>query len=391
MVAYDPFSPEAMTDPYPLYRELREHAPVYRLEQYDAWALSRFADVWSVLEDRERFSIVEGPVFNRDRLLKHNRGPTAVTPSPMTSFSMIDPPEHTRYRQAMHRSFTPRRAGAIEPDITCDVAARLDALDGCTRFDAVEDYAGPVAATATLRFLGLPLSDAAWLRERVSVSNRREEARPGIPAAGLAAREEMHAYLLAHVRTEPGEVAAALLGMGIGDDSAAVQLGSVLVGGVETLPKIIAGALVHLSADPAQYAVLRDEPSVAANAFEEAVRLEGVLQSIGRTLVTDAVVGGQQMRTGQRVFLLLQSANRDEREFPDAEHFDARRVMPRHVGFGQGTHFCIGVQVARTAGVALLAGFAQRFASFCVDLAGAERPPSEFQIGWTRMPVTVGA
>jgi cytochrome P450 len=97
------------------------------------------------------------------------------------------------------------------------------------------------------------------------------------------------------------------------------------------------------------------------------------------------------MLAGQRVFLLLQSANRDEREFPDAERFDARRVMPRHVGFGQGTHFCIGVQVARTAGVALLAGFAARYPSFCVDLAGAERPPSEFQIGWTRMPIEVGA
>jgi cytochrome P450 len=390
VVAYDPFSPEAMTDPYPLYRELREHAPVYRLEQYDAWALSRFAEVWEVLEDRERFSIVEGPVFHRDRLLTRNDGPPAPPPGGLGSFAMMDPPEHTGYRHAMHRSFTPRRAATIEPDIARDVAAQLDRLDGRATFDAVEDYAGPVATSATLRFLGMALPDAAWLRERVSTSNRREAGRPGIPPAGLAAREELHGYLVAHVRKEPGEVAQALLGMGVADDDAAVQLGSVLVGGVETLPKIIAGALVRLADDPAQYEVLRTEPALMPGAFEEAVRLEGVLQSIGRTLLTGTVVGRQPMRAGQRVILLLQSANRDEQEFPDAERFDVRRVIRRHVGFGQGTHFCIGVQVARTAGVALLRGFAGRYPSFSVDLTGAERPSSEFQIGWTRMPVTLG-
>jgi cytochrome P450 len=391
VVAYDPFSPEAMTDPYPLYRELREQAPVHRLEQYDAWALSRFAEVWEVLEDRERFSIVEGPVFHRDRLLVPNAGPPAPPANGLGSFAMLDPPEHTRYRQAMHRSFTPRRAAAVTPDIEADVAARLGALDGRAVFDVVEEYAGPVATTATLRFLGLPLADAAWVRDRVTVSNRREPGRPGMPAAGLAARQETHDYLVAHIRTEPGAVACALLGMGIDEATAAVQLGSVLVGGVETLPKIIAGALVRMAADPSQYAVLRADASTVPGAFEEAVRLEGVLQSIGRTLLTDAVIGGQPMCAGQRLFLLLQSANRDDREFPDAERFDVRRVIPRHVGFGQGTHFCIGVQVARTAGVALLGGFVARYPSYSVDLDNAERPPSEFQIGWAHLPVAVGA
>jgi len=389
VVAYDPYSPEAMTDPYPLYRELREHAPVYRLEQYDAWALSRFAEVWDVLEDREHFSIVEGPVFHRDRLLVPNDGPPAPPAGGLGSFAMMDPPGHTRYRQAMHRSFTPRRAGAFEPDIEGDVGAHLDALAGRATFDVVEDYAGPVAATATLRFLGLPLADAAWLRDRVNVSNRREPGRPGMPPAGMAARGELHAYLAAHVRESPSDAAQALLAMGISHDDAAVQVGSVLAGGVETLPKIIAGALVRLAEDPAQYEALRDDAALVPNAFEEAVRLEGVLQSIGRTLLSDAVIGGQPMRAGQRVFLLLQSANRDEREFPDAERFDVHRAIARHVGFGQGTHFCIGVQVARTAGTALLRGFVDRYRAFSVDVAGGERPPSEFQIGWSRLPVTV--
>jgi cytochrome P450 len=389
VVAYDPFSPEAMTDPYPLYRELRDEAPVYRMERYDAWALARFDEVWEVLEDRERFSIVEGPVFNRDRLLTRNAGPPAPNTNPLTSFAMVDPPDHTRYRRAMHRAFTPRRALGLEPLVTTLVSDRLDSLVGHHDFDVVEDYAGPVSAEATLRFLGLPERDAPWLRERVTASNRREPGQPGVSPAGAQARAEMHGYLVDHVRDAPGEVAGALLTMAIGVEAAAVQLGTVVVGGIETLPKIIAGAAVRLARDPAQQAALVADPAIVPGAFEEIVRLEGVLQSVGRTLVTDTVIGGQAMSAGQRVMLLLQSANRDEREFADPERFDVRRVIPRHVGFGQGTHFCIGIHVARTTGVALLQGLLERYPAFTVDFSGAERSQSEFQIGWTRLPVVV--
>jgi cytochrome P450 len=391
VVAYDPFSPEAMSDPYPLYRELRDAAPVYRMERYDAWALPRFAEVWEVLEDRERFSIVEGPVFNRDRLLTRNAGAPHRNTDPLTSFAMVDPPEHTQFRRAMHRAFTPRRALSLEPDVGALVDARLAALAGRDDFDVVGDYAGPVSAGATLRFLGLPERDAPWLRERVTASNRRAPGQPGVSAEGAAARGEMHGYLVEHVRDAPGEVAQALLDTGAGVEATAVQLGTILVGGIETLPKIIAGAAVRLAADAAQHAALVDDPAIVPGAFEEIVRLEGVLQSVGRTLVTDTVIGGQPMSAGQRVMLLLQSANRDEREFADPETFDVRRVIPRHVGFGQGTHFCIGIHVARTTGVALLRGLLERYPEFTVDFSGAERPPSEFQIGWTRLPIVVAS
>jgi cytochrome P450 len=390
VLAYDPFSVEAMTDPYPVYRELRRSAPVYRLDQYDTWALSRFAEVWEVLEDRERFSIVEGPVFSRERLLTPNGGPPPPADGPLTSFSMIDPPRHTRYRQAMRRSFTPRRAETAAAELAGLVSDRLDLLAGVDRFDVVEDYAGPVSTASTLWFLGLPAGDAGWLRQRATDSVRRAPGRPGITAAGAAARDEVHAYLLDHVQQAPGPVAGDLLALGVSPEAVAVQLGTVLVGGIETLPKITAAAVARLAGDPEQLAVLRGDPGALPGAFEEIVRLDGVLQFVGRTLCTDAVIGGQPMTAGQRVMLLLQSANRDERQFADPERFDVRRVIPRHVGFGYGTHFCIGIHAARATGVALLRGFLERYPSFAVDVGGAERPPSEFQIGWTRMPVDVG-
>jgi cytochrome P450 len=109
VAGYDPFSVEVMTDPYPVYRELRAHGPVVALPEYDAFALTRFDDVWRVLTDRDRFSIFEGPVFHRDALLRHHAGPpdTAVG-KPVPTFSMLDPPVHTQLRQALLGPFRPR-------------------------------------------------------------------------------------------------------------------------------------------------------------------------------------------------------------------------------------------------------------------------------------------
>ena len=173
------------------------------------------------------------------------------------------------------------------------------------------------------------------------------------------------------------------------DEEIAVQISTLLVGGGETLPKIIAGGLLQLDNHHDQRDALVDHPALVPQAFEEMVRLEGVLQFVGRTLTRDALVGGQQMCAGQRVLLLLQSANRDEREFPDPETFSIHRTISRHVGFGHGVHFCIGAHAARLVGIALLRGFLHRYPDYRPDRAAATRPSSEFQIGWTTLPVDV--
>jgi len=404
MVEYDPFSGAAMADPSAIYRELRDSSPVHRLERYDAWALSRFEDVWQVLQDRDRFSVVEGPVFDRDRLLVPNPGsPDTTLRRPIPTFASVDPPAHTLLRQAMFPAFTPQACRRLGGEIAELVGRQLDELDGSAGFDLVGGCAGPIALAATLRFLGLPGDDAAVLQRLVSESTRREPGTPGASPSAVAARTELHAYLTRHVAlarsAAPGQpgpssaVIAGLLQVGVpdgaplSDSEIAVQLATLLVGGSETLPKIIAGGLLQLWRHPDQRADACARPELAAGAFEEMVRLEGVLQFVGRTLLVDAEVAGQPMTAGQRVLLLLQSANHDEREFPDPERFDIHRTPSRQVGFGHGVHFCIGVHAARTVGVAIVQGLLERYPGYDIDLSGATRPPSEFQIGWTRMPL----
>ncbi len=410
MVDYDPFSGAAMADPSAIYRELRDSSPVYRLERYDAWALSRFEDVWQVLQDRDRFSVVEGPVFDRDRLLVPNAGrPDTTLRRPVPTFASVDPPIHTRLRQAMFPAFTPQACRQLVGEIGELVRRRLDELDGGGGFDVVGECGGPIAVAATLLFLGLPVDDAALLQRLVTESTRREPGTPGASPSAVVARTDLHAYLTRSVALARsgaggsggggvgsgpgGAVISGLLQVGgpdgasLSDSEIAVQLATLLVGGSETLPKIIAGGLLQLWRHPDQRAEACAHPELVPGAFEEMVRLEGVLQFVGRTLVVDADVAGQPMTAGQRVLLLLQSANHDGREFPDPERFDIHRTPSRQVGFGHGVHFCIGVHAARTVGVAIVQGLLERYPSYEIDLAGATRPPSEFQIGWTRMPL----
>jgi cytochrome P450 len=402
MVEYDPFSVDAMRDPFPLYRELRALGPVYRLEHYDAWALPRFEQVWQVAQDRDNFSIVEGPVFGREKLLRPNNGaPDTVPKRPVPSFAAVDPPLHTHLRQSMYPSFTPRACRDLSAEIDEMVSHQLEALRDTDRFDVVADYASPVAVVSTLRFLGLPLGDAESLRRLINTSTTRDPDTPGQSAAGLAAHLELRAYLSsviaqrrAHVDSR-GDVIDRLLaftdadGQPFSDDEIAVQISTLLVGGGETLPKIIAGGLLQLDSHPDQRDALRRDSSLIPAAFEEMVRLEGVLQFVGRTLVRDATIGGQPMHAGQRVLLLLQSANRDEREFDQPDTFFIHRVIARQVGFGHGVHFCIGAHAARLVGIALLRGLLACFPDYRPDRAAATRPPSEFQIGWTSLPIDV--
>ena len=280
------------------------------------------------------------------------------------------------------------------------VQYRLDALDGVDRFDVVADFASPVAVISTLRFLGLPLNDADALRRLINTSTTRDPGTPGQSEVGLAAHLELRAYLTDVVARRRGNSGAgdvidrlltftSLEGEPFSDDEIAVQLSTLLVGGGETLPKIIAGGLLQLDAHRDQRAELVADANLVPQAFEEMVRLEGVLQFVGRTLVRDTVIGGQPVRAGQRVLLLLQSANRDEAEFAEPDSFSIRRSIPRQVGFGHGVHFCIGAHAARLVGVALLRGLLRRYPDHQPDRAAGTRPPSEFQIGWTSLPIDV--
>jgi cytochrome P450 len=402
-VGYDPFSVEVMTDPYPVYRELRARHRVAPLPEYDAYALTRFDDVWHVLTDRDRFSIFEGPVFHREALLRHRDGPpdTSVR-RPVPTFSMLDPPVHTQLRQALLGPFRPRAVMPMEDTVRQFARERLDELATRAVFDVRHDYASPVAAQVAALQLGFPVEDAELLVGWVNAFVAREPDVAGISEAGLEAQADLHEYLVelvAERRATRGDGPRDLIDElcdhdgphgSLDDSEIAVQLATLFIGGSETLPKTVAGGAYELWRLPAARAELVARPEHVAGAFEEMLRHQLPLQFVGRTLLVDTEVAGVEMRAGQRVVLLLICANRDEREFDDPERFDPARVIDRHLGFGHGVHVCIGAHVARLEGTVLVQELLARCPAYEVLEDGLAREVSEFHVGWARMPVAPG-
>jgi cytochrome P450 len=205
--------------------------------------------------------------------------------------------------------------------------------------------------------------------------------------------DAVHAQL---ARGEPTPVVAALHqleidGRRLTDVEITTQLTTMVIGGVESLPKVIGGGVRSLAAHPDQRAALAGDLGRVPAAFEEILRLHLPLQFGTRTLLVDTEIAGTPMRAGQRVMLLYVSANHDDEEFPSAERFDIDRTMDRHLGFGHGVHFCIGAHSARLEAIVILEELLARVPEYEVDEAGVERLPSEFQIGDTAVPIEFAA
>jgi cytochrome P450 len=400
---YDPFSIEAMSDPLPLYSVLRDVGGPYRLERYHAWALSRFADVWDVFTDLENFSIIEGPIFDVSVIAAsyHNAGPPQPPLDPMPGFHSLDPPLHTQLRQALSGPLRPRPVSELERDVRMLARRRLDELIPQGHFDVRGDYAGPVSAGVMCLIVGLPVESAPAVQELANASLRRAAGRPGLTEEGLRARAQLDALLADVVRSRRGGVGNTSEGIIdrmltarfdnrlLTDDEIVIQIRAIVSGGIETVPKVVAAGLLELWNHPEQRLQVGCDPERCAIAFEEMVRFGGPLQWVGRTLVRDRVVARTPMRAGERVVLLIASANRDEREFANPDEFRWDRPMPRHLGFGQGHHYCIGTHVARLEGRVLLGELLARVPEYEVDVARLDRTPSEFQIGLAQMPLIV--
>ena len=388
---YDPFSLEVATDPLPIYRELRAAGGVHRLEQYHGWALPRFAEVWEVSCDRESFTIAEGPVFLRDQVLQPAPAELGPLPTgPFLSFSQMDPPAHTQVRKILYPPLRPRPVAELEAELRRVAADCVDAALDRGRLDVVTELASPVSVAGTSLVLGFPFSDGEKLVEYANQTMRYDDRAP-------AARAKIHEYLCGFVAEQRAgdcpEYIESLLGVDLlghpfDDQDAAIQLSTLFTGGVETTPKVMGGGFIHLSANSDQRSALARDPSLSGGAFEEMLRLEVPIQHLGRTVCQPTEIGGQEMAPGDRVFLLYQSANRDEQEFgPDSEAFDIRRRPPRQLGFGHGLHYCIGAHLARLEGRVIIEEALARIPDFEVPADEVVRLPGSFQQGYASVPI----
>jgi cytochrome P450 len=349
---YNPLSPEVMENPYPYYAHLREQAPVYWIAPLQAWALSRYADVDFALRNPQIFP---SSVFTAQALGDLN--PTPEVPWILD----MNPPDHTRLRKLVNKGFLPRLIRNLEPRVQEITRQLIASLRSGVEADLVSALSGPLPTTVIAEMLGVEedrLADFKRWSDDVVLGTSRptdEAVRARVRASGAALRAYFE-KLIERRRTDPGEdVLTALVRAEEEHDTltASEILGLavlLLLAGNETTTNLIGNAVCNLLRHPAELAKVQADRTLVPSLIEEVLRYEGPVQLIPRLTAREVELEGGTIPVGATVFLLLGSANRDERQFPEADRFDVTRNPQDHLGFGYGIHYCLGAPLARLEG-----------------------------------------
>ena len=393
MVEYSPFAEEIIHgDPFPIYKALRDEAPLYYLEEYDAWALSRFEDVWNACAD-VNFSSVRGSTT----------GHILTKKLPLLRMlNIMEAPDHTKLRSTLRPHFGPGRMRKLLPEFRAYIEETLDALQDRDEIDVVTDFAQGLATFVACTVAGLPKEDGEMLRGLVAAFFERAEGVAGFTDEGVQAQAQMIEYfqaLSAERRKRPGDAddvlnvlhGIELDGRRMEDFEVATNMTLFLVGGTDTLPKVFANTMYRLHQNPDERDRVVADPARALDAFHEALRVDMPTQNMCRSLNQDTEMYGTKLKAGQPVLLLYAAANRDEREFPDPDAFLMDRNPTRHLGFGHGTHACLGLHAARAEATMGLQEMLRRFPNYAVREEGLVKFQTEFVQGYSNMPILLNA
>ncbi len=389
MVEYNPFMDEVLYgDPYPVYARMRGEDPVYYVEEYDAWFLSRFEDIWRAGPDFTHFSAQEGTTPNH--LL------TKDTPLNL-SFASMDPPQHSKYRAQVAGLFKPGAVARIEQEMRPIVKGLVDAVIERGECDLVQDLAARVSVRGALSVIGLPLDLAERASGWVNGIFAREDGHRGATPASMEGAKDMFFTVLDRVKElrKSPEKATGLLERVMnsdvdGDKMDDFRLASlccvVLIGGTDTLPKALAATLYRLWQNPDQRRELAGDLSLVQDAFLEGLRLDTPTQHLGRTVTKEVEFRGKVLKPGQKCMFMWASANRDENEFDAPDTYLMKRRPPRMLAFGHGVHMCLGKHVALMEARITLEEVMRRLPEYEIDEANAVRNRTEFVRGWLSLP-----
>lgn len=387
--ASDPFSPEHLENPWPLYETLRETGPVVWLSRWNVCAVARHAEVHRVLGDPGVFISGRGVGVCDYGRVAPPRPPILVLES--------DPPLHTRLRTVYNQTLSAIAVRALRDHFTAVAETMVAALVRAGSFDAVTSLAQAYPLAVLPDALGiapqgreglLPMADLAFnthgpdndLRRRsiealkVHYPYLRDACqRENLSSTGFGAR------IFEHV--DNGNLTPA---------EADGLMRALLTAGMDTTVHALSAAIHALARDPGAFAMLRADPALGRSAFDEAVRLESPVQTFARTTAEPVELGGHRLDAGQKILMLLGSANRDPRKWSDPDRYDITRRTVGHVGFGLGTHMCAGQMIARLEGEIVLATLARQVSA--IEIVGpVTRRHNNVLRGLASLPVRVTA
>jgi cytochrome P450 len=391
-IYYDPYDFEIDSDPYPVWKQLRDEQPLYYNPRYEFFALSRFEDVDQCSKDWETYISSKGTVLE---LIKSG------AEMPPGSIIFEDPPAHHIHRRLLSRVFTPRNISDLEPKIREFCARSLDPLVERRSFDFIGDLGAQMPMRTIGMLLGIPEADQEALRDRIDEGLRLTEgSMPDFNAAvsdGTAAAEGFADYIDWRATHPSDDLMTDLLNAEFEDETGTLRklsrdevlgyVNLIAAAGNETTTRLIGWTGKVLADHPDQRRQLVEDRSLIPGAIEELLRFESPSPVQARYVTRDVEHHGQPLPAGSAVLLLTASANRDERRFPDADRFDIRRKIDHHLAFGYGIHFCLGSALARLEGRIALDEVLQRFPEWEVDWENAVQARTSTVRGWERLPV----
>jgi cytochrome P450 len=389
-VYYDPYDFAIDADPYPVWRRLRDEAPLYYNERHDFYALSRFGDVEKALVDWDTYRSGRGSVLE---IIK------ADVDLPPGIILFEDPPVHDVHRGILSRVFTPKKMLAIEPEVRRLCAGLLDPLVGSGGFDFVADLGAPMPMRVIGALLGIPEQDQQAIRDEIDDDLRLDEAAPGFGEVDPHARAErmFSEYVDWRAEHPSDDLMTALLTAEFEDETGTVRrltrtevltyVRLLASAGNETTTRLVGWIGKVLSDHPDQLCLLAEDRALVPRAVEEVLRFEAPSPVQARYVARGVEHHGRTVPEGSVMVLLNGSANRDERRFPNPDTFDVHREIGHHLAFGYGLHFCLGAALARMEARVALDEVLQRWSHWEVDDDNARQARTSTVRGWERLPV----
>ncbi|BCO99426.1 cytochrome P450 [Mycobacterium intracellulare] len=388
---YDPFDSVIDDDPYPVWKRMREEAPLYYNEKYNFYALSRYEDVARELPNWQTYRSGRGTTA--DILFANIEVPPGI-------LLFEDPPLHDLHRRLLSRVFTPRRMLAVEDLVRGFCVRELDPLVGAGGFDFIADLGAMMPMRTIGYLLGIPEADQEKIRDR-SVANIElsTDSDPAAVDANIFANSiALFAEYIEWRASHPSDdLMTELLRAEIDEPDGTrrplsrteVLAYTAMIAGAgnETTARLIGFMGQLLSDHPEQRRELVADPSLIAGAIEETLRFEPPSPVQARYVAQDAEQYGRVVPEGSFMLLLNGSANRDPRRFADPDRYDIHRQAGGHLSFGQGLHFCLGSALARMEARVAFEEVLKRWPDWEVDYANAERAHTASVRGWARLPV----
>ncbi|GLR85712.1 cytochrome P450 [Bradyrhizobium iriomotense] len=383
----DPFAVAFFTDPFPTHDVLRDAGTVVYLDKWNVYGVARYAEVHAVLNDPATFCSSRGVGLSDFKKEKPWR--------PQSLILEADPPAHTRTRAVLSRVLSPTVMKQVRDRFAAAAEERVDVLLGKRSFDAIPDLAEAYPLSIFPDALGLKPEGREHLIPYASLvfnafgppnQLRQDAIERSAPHQAYIAAQCQRENLAPggfgaciHARVDEGEITAT---------EAPLLVRSLLSAGLDTTVNGIGAAVYCLARFPDQWQRLRDDPTLARNAFEEAVRFESPVQTFFRTTTREVELGGAVIGEGEKVLMFLGAANRDPRRWDEPDAYDITRRTSGHVGFGSGIHMCVGQLVARLEGEVILSALARRIAR--IEITG--EPKRRFNNtlrGLDSLPITI--